>query len=358
MFVYLAHYIILFYLNNMSSTDTLEIPAVIITPGSFLSDALFRFDFGDNLRIGTAEFTDSSHKSYTGCTIFYFPNNQKLKNKAVVDIKGPSASTFNTSSKLLRGDASLDCIIFTGGSRMGLPNVVSGVSDYIMKKKLKSSERLHTTNMPSVSGAAIYDYAFRKDNLFPTYDCGLKSIQFCEKDCIPIGEHGAGSNSHVGKIIDLKYSQKGGQSAYFTEMPNGIKIFVCVVLNSAGAIYDENGKLLRGNYDSETKKFIYSKSDIVNEETIDIEDVTAQNTTLTFVCTNQVLTSSELAELSSCVHTNMARYISPFATSLDGDVLYMVSTMERDGKMSYDEKMDFMLKINETIKNAIHYQFK
>jgi L-aminopeptidase/D-esterase-like protein len=235
---------------------------------------------------------------------------------------------------------------------MGLPHVISGISDFIMKEKLGPSERLHTTNMPSVSGAAIYDYAFRSDNLYPTHECGYLSTSFSVPNMVPVGFHGAGSNSHVGKIIDLKYSQKGGQSAYFMEMTNGIKIFVCVVLNSAGAIYDGAGKLLRGNYDNETEKFIYNKSDATTEDT------SGGHTTLTLVCTNLALTSSQLVELSSCAHINMARYISPFATSLDGDVLYMVSTMEHEMKLSYDDSVQFMLAVNDAIRNAIVGQFK
>ena len=54
------------------------------------------------------------------------------------------------------------------------------------------------------------------------------------------------------------------------------------------------------------------------------------NTTLTVVVTNQRLDRIILRQLGRQIHTSMARAIQPFHTTLDGDVLFAVSTQEVD----------------------------
>lgn len=310
-------------------------------------DQSFKFSFGSSLRIGSCELVDKeTGQVYTGCTIFYL----NKSNKTAVSIQGGSASTYNTGLKMLRGDATVDVIVFTGGSVLGLPTVVTGVNQYLMKEKIPPGERVHASNIPRVTGAVIYDYIYRKDNLFPTQECGYLAVKDSVPNMIVSGQHGAGSNSHVGKIIDIKYAQKGGQGVSFTELPNGIKIFVCVVLNSVGAIYN-NGHIIRGNFDSESQQFVNS------DKLMDSDYVVDGNTTLTFICVNQILTGGNLTQLANTAHINMARSIYPFSTLGDGDTLFLTSTMERTADLSYDDLQVFYHEVNAAVEKAILSQF-
>ncbi|MEM6485045.1 MAG: P1 family peptidase, partial [Pseudomonadota bacterium] len=53
-----------------------------------------------------------------------------------------------------------------------------------------------------------------------------------------------------------------------------------------------------------------------------------KNTTISLVVTNRRLHMSELQRIAVQVHTSMGRAIQPFATEMDGDVLYAVTTDE------------------------------
>ena len=289
---------------------------------------LYHFQYGDSLRIGTCHL--EGDRKYTGCTVFYFPNSALI----CADVRGGSPGFCKITPKLVAGCGKLDAIVFTGGSLMGLSPTISGINKYVLEQKIPNNVRLHSSNMPNVSGSVIYDWIHRKDNLFPTFDCGYSAITNSVSNSIPVGDFGAGTNAHVGKVIDIQYAQKGGQGAYCSQF-----------------ITEMNGQLVRGNYDDDNNEFI--SSDKINDH-----DLENQNTTLTFVSIDRTISSNYMVELTKSVHTNIATFIRPFATAMDGDILYLASTNNNNVHMSFNDRTQLLLAINQTVEKAIFNSFK
>ena len=98
------------------------------------------------------------------------------------------------------------------------------------------------------------------------------------------------------------------------------------MVNALGAIVNRDGKVVRGNRDASGERHHLNAM-------IDAAYGAAGapgNTTLTVVVTNQRLDRIILRQLGRQIHTSMARAIQPFHTTLDGDVLFAVSTQEVD----------------------------
>ena len=111
--------------------------------------------------------------------------------------------------------------------------------------------------------------------------------------------------------------------------PNGAD-FACVVLNAIGAVFDRDGRPVRGHVDPATGERTTYMEDIERqvEAARQIQDPQPGITTITVVVTNQTVRGHDLIQLGRQVHSSTARAIQPFHTRDDGDALWMVSTGE------------------------------
>ena len=266
--------------------------------------------------IGTAEYAEGP----TGCSVFRFPKRAACE----VDRRGGSAAVYG-------GFPSIDALFLSGGSHYGL-EVGSGIASEILSDRNSAS----APDIASVSGAIIYDYYRRKTLAHPDKRLAAAAYHAARPGRYPVGPRGAGCSASVGQ---LGYSKRfgpepGGQGCAVGKLGNA-SIGVFSVLNPLGAIFGEDGKLLRGYVDRTTgeRRSLEYIIEHHPEEVGLINATAGGHTTITAVIIDKKIPTFELQQLGRQVHTSMAQVIRPFHTPLDGDVLFAVSV--GDEPLSY-----------------------
>jgi L-aminopeptidase/D-esterase-like protein len=141
----------------------------------------------------------------------------------------------------------------------------------------------------------------------------------------PLGLRGAGRMAGVGKLPNPgTRPEAAGQGAAFRQIGE-VRMAAFVVLNALGCILDREGRVVRGNFNPRTGRRVNPLDDVTG-----LAMPPTGNTTLSIVVTNQRLTGRDLTQLSRQVHASMARFIQPFHTNNDGDVLFFVCTNEEE----------------------------
>ncbi len=279
-----------------------------LTPKTAFEGPVLEFDF-PSLHIGVAEYEEGP----TGCTVFYFPDGAK----SVVDIRGGMPGTIQG---IAAADGGISAICFAGGSLYGL-EAATGVSAEIFAQS-------GYPGIYSVRGAIIYDF-FRANWIYPDKTLGRAAVKAAKPGIFPLGARGAGRSATCGKWLLKPFeSESAGQGGAFRQV-GPTKIAVFSVVNSLGAIMDRQGTVVRGHYNPQTGRR-HTLTDAVNLPPPDDNSTNPSegNTTLTLVVTNQKLDMEALHQLAKHVHSSMTRAIYPFHTSVDGDVLYAVTTDE------------------------------
>ncbi len=281
-----------------------------LIPKTAFEGAVLEFDF-PSLHIGVAEYEEGP----TGCTVFYFPNGAK----SVVDVRGGMSGTIQGSAA---ADGGVSAICFAGGSLYGL-EAATGVSAELFAQSGYS-------DIHDVRGAIIYDF-FRENWIYPDKTLGRAALRAAKSGIFPLGARGAGRSATCGKwLLKPFLRESAGQGGAFRQT-GPTKVAVFSVVNSLGAIMNRQGEIVRGHYNPETDKR-HTLKDVVNLPPPDDNKANPPvgNTTLTLVVTNQKLDMEALRQLAKHVHSSMTRAIYPFHTSVDGDVLYAVTTDEVD----------------------------
>jgi 6-aminohexanoate-oligomer endohydrolase len=272
----------------------------------------------DGLRVGVAEYEEGP----TGCTVFHFTRPTFV----VADVRGGSSVTTYTQ-QLANGVLGVDAICWAGGSTYGL-EAVAGVGAEIMATRGYSSS---WDSLALVSGGILFDYGARDNSIYPDKALGRAALRDAVPGFFPLGSRGAGRSASCGWFGH----EPAGHGGAFREI-GPTKVAVFTVVNAVGVIVDRQGRVVRGNLDSETGQRGHSVEHIerrlagAEEE----REPRQANTTLTLVLTNQKLGGAYasqgdvLSQLARQVHTSMARAIHPFHSPFDGDTLWAGTTSE------------------------------
>ena len=269
------------------------------------------FDF-PGIEIGCAEYSEGP----TGCTVFHFPKGATVS----CDIRGGSPGL------IMAADGYADAICFAGGSLYGL-EAVTGVSAELLKRRGFKHDQIAV-----VRGAVIYDFTARSNSIYADKLLGQAACRAVTTGTFPLGRHGAGSAAGVGGGLDFLQGEWAGQGGAFLKRGQ-VRIAVFTVVNSVGAIYDREGKIVRGNLDRKTGK----RSSFMEQlEAISKLEAgkPSRNTTLTLAVTNLKLDAFELTQVGRQIHSSMARAIQPFHTGLDGDTCFLATTNEVSSKLT------------------------
>lgn len=277
------------------------------------------FDF-PALHIGVAEYVEGP----TGCTVFYFPDGAQ----ASVDVRGGSHGTTLTESRDW-----LQAICLAGGSVPGLEATAGVVAELFAIRGYSTA----WLDIPIVSGGIIFDYGRRENAIYPDKALGRAALRAARPGLFPLGRRGAGCSATTGKGLPrpLYEGEPAGQGGAFRQIgPTRLAVFT--VVNAVGAIVDRQGRVVRGNRNTETGERRHAAEGI--EFAFSASQETAPqpgNTTLTVVVSNQRLSTDRgaawsLRQFARLVHTSMSRAIQPFHTPTDGDVLWAVTTNEVD----------------------------
>lgn len=290
-----------------NSTDL----AVRTAPG----DRVLEFDW-PALHIGIAEYPDGP----TGTTVLHIPAGAAM----ALDVRGGSPGVV--------GDYSfVHAIVLSGGSLLGL-EAAAGVAGLLLARN-RNIARWDT--IPLVSGGVVFDFGGRTNGIHPDKRLGRAALRSAVSGRFPLGARGAGRFVTVGKGLDYTRGDAAGQGAAF-RADGELRIFACTVLNAVGAVFDRQGRRVRGYLDQVER--LPPAAEPLQEATPRIAaqdrgDALAarsvgRNTTLTVVVVNQTVRGFDLVQLGRQLHASMARAIHPFHTRDDGDALWMVSTAE------------------------------
>lgn len=266
------------------------------------------------LSVGVAEYDEGP----TGCTVFLFEKGWQT----AIDVRGGLVG-MTGSYEFNHG------IVFAGGSLLGL-EAATGVTAELFSRSGYAVPPV----MGLVSGAIIYDYAPRKNSIYPDKTLGRAAARAAQPGLFPLGARGAGRLATCGKAW-WPGSEPSGQGAAFGTFA-GARILVCTVVNAVGAVLNRDGEVVRGNRDATSGLRISPEEALARRVAATPVRTPAPgapttNTTLTLVATDARLDRASLTQLGRQVHSSMARAIVPFHTPTDGDVLFTVTSNTADG---------------------------
>ena len=290
--------------TNVKTNDDPDL-SIDTDPG----DRVLTYDF-PAFHVGIAEYPDGP----TGVTVLHFPNGANMS----LDVRGGSPGVV--------GDYGyVHAISLAGGSLLGL-EAVSGVAAELLAR---GGYKADWNSIPLVSGGIVYDFGTRTNSIYPDKRLGRAALKNARPNRFPLGARGAGVSVTVGKGFEFNRGEPAGQGAAYREI-GGVKFFACVVLNAIGAVFDRDGRPVRGHVDPVSGERTTYMEDIERrvEAAGQIQDSQPGNTTITVVVTSQTVRGHDLIQLGRQVHGSMARAIQPFHARDDGDALWMVSTGE------------------------------
>ncbi len=256
----------------------------------------------------------------TGATLFMFPEGAEV----AYDARGGSVASSETSL-FDQGSysASIDAVVFAGGSTLGLA-AGDGVRNALFRQRVAQGEAEFDA-IPSVPTAVVYDFCGRScahndRTVTPDHVLGAKLLDSVGQS-FRVGRAGAGVSTTANKV-DENNTFYGGQGAAVGEYSWG-KVFVAVVLNPVGDV-----QIGGQSYSTKLNQKLPGGGKVKP----------GKNTTLSIVVTDVPLDRNQLKRLSVQLHTSMGGSIVPFHTYSDGDINFAVST--RKGKKPKTDQLE------------------
>lgn len=287
-----------------------------LTPQVSVSNKILEFDFPE-ISVASVYYPEGP----TGCTYVRFDVDTVYY---YTDARGGSVMTYasddtRTNKKFVRG------ICFAGGSFLGL-EAISGCVAQEMADADGDNYRKY-----NITGATLRSGNLHYNKIYPDKELGRFAVKSLVKNRLYMGQVGAGTMAGNGYY---------GLGAEF-HIYRGVKIFVLSAVNALGVLYNEKGEVLRDQWEMARRDGITCKP-------------TRENTTLTVVVTDLMLSHLEVRQLSVQCHTNLAVVIRPFHTIGDGDVLFGVTLNLIDRQHIEDFDIDDFFNVcSQTAQRAI-----
>ncbi|AFZ69967.1 L-aminopeptidase/D-esterase [Caldisphaera lagunensis DSM 15908] len=239
------------------------------------------------------------------------------ENVASVYVAGGSPGTRDTEVIDLekRKNHEVNAISIVGRSIYGL-KAVEGIVDSLRKDNI--GFKINNIIVPIVPSAVIFDFYY--NNILPDETWGIKCYKNMSQD-VKIGNYWAGKGATVGKLMGLEYMMKSGQG-YYKEGFGKVEIGVLTVVNAIGEIINEKGEIIAGvNMNGK----IIPSQEILKKKLMKNSSI---NTTVSIVMTNIKASVEEMKLIAKSAYLGISRRIRPIGLSLDGDVVFSVTTNE------------------------------
>ncbi len=261
-------------------------------------------------------YTDST--AGTGCTVIVPPK----ENIASVAVQGASPGTREIA--LLSPEKKIShihALVLTGGSAFGL-----GCAQGVMEGLVQKGIGYYTDYglVPIVPAAVIFDKNVGDPDAYPNAEAGRQALEKTVFDNRAQGNIGAGTGASVGKWLGMNFAMKSGIGIASNEY-GPLKMTVLTVVNAAADILNTDGHLLAGAVDKQGN-FLAPEASWKRWEKAQIG--MAENTVLSVVMTNAILTKQQAHYLAQRAHFGIARRVEPSHTSYDGDVTFVVSSQK------------------------------
>jgi L-aminopeptidase/D-esterase-like protein len=249
---------------------------------------------------------------------------------AAMDVRGGGPGTREGALLDLANTVDrIDAIALSGGSAFGL-EAGGGVQAWLAEQ----GRGLHVRGaiIPIVPGAICFDLlngGNKKWGRFPPYrDLGYVAAAAASTS-FALGSVGAGLGALTANL-------KGGLGSASAQTPDGVKVAALAVVNALGTVTVGDGPWfwaapfeIGGEYGGRGLPPSFTSDMLTMRIKGGPAATAAENTTLAVVVTDAVLTKAQAKRLAMIAQTGFARAIYPVHAPMDGDVVFAVSTGER-----------------------------
>ncbi|NLW49077.1 MAG: P1 family peptidase [Firmicutes bacterium] len=266
-------------------------------------------------RVGVKIGHYTNGKDLTGVTVFIAESGAEIG----IDIRGSGTGTLNTPTFDPKSAGKIvHAVVLTGGSIFGLESAF-GVLEYLEVHGIgnRRSGRL----VPGITGAVIHDLAVGNDKR-PTKENGVEAAQNNSYENTIQGNIGVGTGATIGKWFKGE-KRKGGFGIAAKMLVEDIIVVAFVVTNAIGNVIASDSSNPTGRqelYDNSNPEELKRLSGLM--------DFSGKNTTLGVIATNVKLNKIQLMKIAELAHDGMARSIYPVHTSLDGDIVFALSSLD------------------------------
>lgn len=261
----------------------------------------------------------SSSDGRTGVTVARFDS----ATPTVVQLLGGATATFDTGSLAL--DATFGrrwAVFFAGGSVFGL-DAARGVRATILADGGGHRVFQNPNRVVPLTGATLFDLPSAAADLPDYAELGARASAAADRAPVRMGRLGAGSGARVGKYLGREASAPGGVGSSSQRLRGAGTVGVLAVVNAIGAIREPaSGRWVSGAR-GRGGRLVPPRPGRVGRSP---RRPVADGTTLVLVATDLELDRAALSRVATLASTGISRAVIPAFTSMDGDVVFAVST--------------------------------
>jgi L-aminopeptidase/D-esterase-like protein len=181
------------------------------------------------------------------------------------------------------------------------------------------------TKVPIVPTAVVFD--LRPGRRRPDAATGRAACEAASGRPVAEGLEGAGTGATVGKVAGT--GMPGGVGSWALDS-GPYRVGALAILNALGDVLDGGGRIVAGAQKPDGT-FVDATRVLRTDPAGALARVeAATNTTLAVVATDAPLSRPDLTRVARIAANAFARRISPVHTPFDGDVMFMLSTVERE----------------------------
>jgi D-aminopeptidase len=243
---------------------------------------------------------------------------------AAVHVMGGAPGTRETD--LLAPDRlvqEVDALFLAGGSAFGLD---AGAGVMAGLRAMGRGFPVGPVQVPIVPGAILFDLLNGGDKDWgetPYPALGRRALDVAARD-FDLGTAGAGTGAMTAAL-------KGGLGSASAILPSGIAVGALVAVNALGsATVGETAHFWAAPWEEGAEFGGLGPAPPVLQDAPLPQKRLGEATTIAIVATDAALTKAEALRMSVAAHDGMARALVPSHTLLDGDLVFGVSTGERE----------------------------
>ncbi len=268
----------------------------------------------------------SDPKALTGCTVVLCEKGAV----GAVDIRGAATGTREIDAlSPYHLVETIHAVLLTGGSAFGL-DAAGGVMTYLEERG--KGFNVGKTTVPIVPAAVIYDLGIGDFRVRPGHAMGYQACLNASTR-VSEGSVGVGTGATVGKLFGMERAMKGGVGTSSLRSPHGLVVGALVVVNAFGDVVDPvSHQILAGARTSKKRGHFADSTRWIKKGVMrtrfGVPDITRSsrfNTTLGVIATNATLSKKDAHHVARIAHSGLSKIISPFHTTFDGDLLFVLS---------------------------------
>lgn len=284
-------------------------------------------------------------EAITGCTVLLFASGAKGGMFLPGMASGTRACDVFREEHL---NEEIHALLLSGGSNYGL-DAAGGVMRYLEEKGIGFP--VGPTVVPIVPTAIIFDLGIGDPGRRPDAEMGYQACLRASEEPLEEGSVGAGTGATVGNLYGLQRAMKSGLGTSSVESPYG-PVGALAVVNAFGDIIDPRGREpLAGLRDESGTRLVSTRDQIRGGG---LRHRFGENTTLAVVASEVSLSKAVLNRLARAADSALVSTHSPCHSSFDGDVLFAVSTGQRDGEVELDRLgIDAVEALTDAIARAV-----